>query len=221
MGLGDELLAAGQAKLLGGKVAIYHKGKPVRNELYRFIPYLSPNGRRYEEAPYRRYISSIERNPKRVRFNHDYRPEPAGIRIDPLENDYVIIEPTVKREASPAKQWHHYQEVVDALPYKFLQFRYQTLSGVDSVKTSLYEAARLMAGCRFYVGTEGFLHHLAAALGKPAVVIIGAYSPPEVIGYPFHINLSVDDPEELGSFTKTGAMERISPDMVIEACRSI
>ena len=221
MGLGDELLLAGQASRLGEPVDLWHKGRRVENELYQFMPHVSPNGKRFEEAPHRGYIQDIRRNPKQVVFNLDYRPVPSPIVLDPIENDYVIIEPTIKLGAPPAKLWHHYQQVVDAIDAKFLQFCNKTLDGTDIKTTTLTEAARLMAGCRLYVGAEGFLHHLAAALGKPAVVIIGAYSPVEVIGYNFHTNIAVNDPEELGHSTKTGAMDRITPEQVIEACRKL
>jgi ADP-heptose:LPS heptosyltransferase len=220
MGYGDELLVAGQAKKIGKTVEIWHKNKPIQNELYKYIPYLG-SGVRYEESPFRGYITDIQRNPKRIIFNRDYRAEPAIIDIEPENNDYIIIEPTIKRGASRAKQWHHYQQIVDAIDAKFLQFCNKTLDGTDIKNTTLTEAARLMAGCRLYVGAEGFLHHLAAAFGKPAVVIMGAFSHPKVTGYDFHTNIWIDDPDELGSYVKTGAMEKISPEEVIEACRKL
>jgi ADP-heptose:LPS heptosyltransferase len=94
-----------------------------------------------------------------------------------------------------------------------------TLEGVDVVKTNLVEAAKWMAGCRFYVGTEGFLHHLAAAFGKTGVVLFGGYAPPDILGYEHQRNIAVEAPGELGHFTRTGAMHRIPPERVIEAVR--
>lgn len=224
MGLGDQILAAGQAKLLN-KQRIGDGSRVLWNPLYDFIPYLDKKkGDWLIDFPGRRgYIRKTERNGsfKRIHFNMDYRAEPAVINLDPIDNDYVIIESRIKSNAPPAKLWKHYQQVVDAVDCKFLQFNKCELRGVDAIDTDIIKAARYIAGCRCYIGTEGFLHHLAAAFHKPAVVVIGAYSPPEVIGYDFHTNISVHDPEELGHTTRTGAMDKITPDEVIQALRDL
>ena len=225
MGLGDEILAAGQAKLLNKKVRIGDGTKVKWNPLYDYIPYIDrEKGRWFIDFPgHRGYIDRTEKRGmlKKVHFNMDYRAEPAIINLEPIETDYVIIESRIKHTAPPAKLWKHYQQVVDAVDCKFLQFNKCRLKGVDSVNTTIVEAARYIAGCRCYIGTEGFLHHLAAAFHKPAVVVIGAYSPPEVIGYDFHTNISVHDPEEMGHSHRTGAMDKITPDEVIQALRDL
>jgi len=220
MGYGDQLLASGQAKLLhrktGKKVQII--GKHGRREwmpLYNNVPYLGKGIRLYDYGGNRAYYKKNEQG--RVIFNYDYKAEPATVIADAINTDYIIIEPNIKPGAPPAKKWHWYQEVVDAFPAEYLQFNKQSLKGVDTVKTDLKQAAAYMKGARAYIGTEGFLHHLAAAVGTPAVVVIGAYSPAEVIGYANHINITVDDPDELGHRKRSGAMERIKPDTVIEA----
>ena len=234
MGLGDFVLAAGQAKLIhqetGKRVAIGNGNDIQQHDLYGYVPYLC-NPKKYrggfewilDWVGHRDYISHKDRDEdgtKILRFNYKYKAEPAIIDVEPFPNDYIIIEPNVKPAAPPGKQWHHYQQVVDAFPgEKFLQFNLPTLSGVEAVKTSVLEAAQWMAGCRAYVGTEGFLHHLAAAFGKPAVVLFGAYAPPEVLGYDFHKNITEPDETELGHFRRTGAMDRIPPGRVIDAMR--
>ena len=219
MGLGDDLLAAGQAKLLNKTVKIGDGVKPWYNPLYEYIPYLSEAADEWfiDYGGHRGYIKEVERHKtwERVIFNMDYRAEPALIELPGIDNDYVIIEPHIKPGSYPGKQWHHYNELM-CCDFHFLQFNSDSL-GCDSLNTSIVEAAQLMAGCRGYVGTEGFLHHLAAAFHKPAVVLFGAYSHPEVTGYDFHTNIWRDVPDELGHNKKTGAMETISPDEVIEA----
>ena len=222
MGLGDDILAAGQAKLLNRPVRIGHRSSRWKeNPLYEYIPYISKHADELftDYGGHRGYIKEVQRFPdwEQIIFNMDYRAEPAFIDIPAIDNDYVIIEPRIKRGAPPGKQWHHYQEVVGACPYNFLQFNAQTLVGVDSVKTTIQEAAAYMKGARAYIGTEGFLHHLAAAFNKPAVVLFGAYSHPKVTGYDFHTNIWRDVPDELGHNRKTGAMDTISPEEVIEA----
>ncbi len=226
---GDSLLAAGQARIIheitGQKVRIGNpdSGNIKWFELYEYIPYLTKmnEGIWLKDHPgYRGYIKKFHKLPDgrvlKADYNLDYRAEPAYIEIDEEPNDYIIIEPSKKNTAAPGKLWHGYQEVVDAFGDKFLQFNQSTLKGVDRRDTTLTEAARIMKGCRCYIGTEGFLHHLAAAFGKPAVVLMGSFTPAPVMSYPGHINLAVDNPEEVGHAVY-GSMANIPLDAVIEA----
>lgn len=236
MGLGDFLLAAGQAKLMhqrtGKKIAIGNGSEIQQHDLYGYVPYLcNPRKEKVgfewllDWVGHRDYIASKERESdgkKTSVFNYQYKAEPAILNIDPIPNNYIIIEPRVKPGASTLKQWHSYQKVVDAVDADFLQFNLPTLKGVAAEKTDIVQAARWMAGCRFYVGTEGFLHHLAAAFGKPAVVLFGSYVPPSVLGYDFHTNIYRDIPDELGKMGARGfskAMADITADEVIAAVR--
>jgi len=221
MGLGDDILAAGQAKLLNKMVKIGDGDSWIRNPLYEYIPYISKSAKDWHidfNGEGRGYIKKIERNGsyERIIFNMDYKAEPALIELEPIESDYVIIEPNTKAGAAAGKQWPYFAEVVANTEYSFLQFNSDSL-GVHSVVTDVVTAARYIAGCRCYIGAEGFLHHLAAAFNKPAVVLFGAYNHPEVTGYDFHTNIWRDVPDELGHRTKTGAMETIPPEEVIEA----
>ena len=233
MGLGDDLLAAGQAKLLGRTVKIGDGNTVWRgNPLFDYIPYLSPDADEWfiDYGGNRGYIKTIDRKRERVlvdgkcvkvkmsdkiRYNMDYRAEPAIIELEPIENDYVIIEPHTKPGAPPGKQWNHFDKVKDC-GIRFLQFNSDSF-GCEHMNTTIVEAARWMAGSRGYFGPEGFLSHLAAAFGKPAVVLFGAYTPPQVTGYDFHTNISRDVPEELGHQQKFGAMDTITPEEVLEA----
>ena len=237
MGLGDEILAAGQAKLIwqetGKKVAIGSGSRTTQNDLYKFIPYLtSPKFKEpftwlLDGCGYRDYIlrkeypNKEDKREKVLIFNDKYKAEPAIIELEPIPNDYIIIEPKIKPGAPPGKQWHHYQDVVDAFPDdKFLQFNFPTLDGVDVQKANVIQAAQWIAGCRCYIGTEGFLHHLAAAFDKPAVVLFGGYAPPEILGYDSHTNISYKAPAELGNRKARGAMDHIPPETVIKALRN-
>ena len=233
MGLGDDLLAAGQAKLLGRTVKI-GDGSSVweKNPLFDYIPYIDINADEWflDHAGKRGYTKTIDRKRERImvdgkcvkvkmsdkiRFNMDYRAEPAIIELEPIENDYVIVEPHIKPGAPPGKQWNYFDKVRDC-GIRFLQFNSDSF-GCERVDATIVEAARWMAGSRGYFGTEGFLHHLAAAFGKPAVVMMGAYNHPSVVGYDFHTNIWRDVPEELGHQQKFGAMDTIPPEEVLEA----
>lgn len=222
------LLAAGQARIIheatGHKVRIGNpdSGNVKWFELYDYIPYLSREGIWWKDHKgFRGYMSHYTTIPDgrilQLFYNMQYRAVPAVIDIDAEPNDYIIIEPSKKDTAPSAKLWHGYQELVDRFDGKFVQLNQDTLDGVERLDTTLTEAARLMKGCRAYVGTEGFLHHLAAAFDKPAVVLMGAFVPPTVLGYPGQINLCVDDPRELGHCAHVGAMSLIPVEAVVTA----
>lgn len=79
-----------------------------------------------------------------------------------------------------------------------------------------------------YVGHEGGLHHAAAALGKPAVVVFGGYISPEVTGYDTHTNLYVPDEHyPLGCGTVTPcehcreSMSKITVEQVVNATKAM
>jgi hypothetical protein len=228
MGLGDEILAAGQARRIhertGKKVTIGTGAKVIWNPLYDYIPYLTKSGGEWLiDCPGQRgYISGQTRDQKGnkvILFNWDYELIPPIIELDAIETDYVIVEPKIKPSAPPGKLWKRYQEVVDAFPNeRFLEFNGPTLERVDSIKTDIVTAARYIKGCKAYVGAEGFLHHLCGAFGTPAVVLFGAHSFPK-LEYENQTAIKVDEPSELGNRGKQGAMDKIPAERVIEALR--
>jgi len=59
---------------------------------------------------------------------------------------------------------------------------------------SFRQAVAVLKSCDLYVGAEGGLHHGAAAVGKPAVVIFGGWISPKTTGYAYHDNIYVGDP---------------------------
>jgi hypothetical protein len=56
-------------------------------------------------------------------------------------------------------------------------------------RTTLREAAALLAGAEVFVGLEGFLTHLARAVDCPAVVVMGGREPPHHCAYACNQNL--------------------------------
>jgi ADP-heptose:LPS heptosyltransferase len=96
------------------------------------------------------------------------------------------------------KQWfpERFQEVVNRLKnnFKFVQLGSTgdpPLAGVIDLrgKTSIRETAAVLANCRLYIGTVGFLMHLARAVECPAVIIFGGREAPWQSGYGCNINL--------------------------------
>lgn len=170
-----------------------------------------------------RGIFNFEFKPLRGRLIYDQTPG----RIADVE-DAVIIEPHVKRTFSADnKDWgfNRWQQLVDAVPLRFVQCLHHNLSALDNVDVietvSFDHAVSVLAAARGIVCGAGGLHHAAAALGKPAVVIWGAYAPPEVLGYDSHVNIAEPDPDSLGWRVNfpgcRAAMQRIAVERVAEA----
>jgi ADP-heptose:LPS heptosyltransferase len=65
------------------------------------------------------------------------------------------------------------------------------IAGAKLARTPTFRhAMAVLARASLYIGPEGGLHHAAAAVGIPAVVIFGGFIPPSVTGYATHINLT-------------------------------
>ena len=143
-------------------------------------------------------------------WNYDFKATPGELFFDNAERrngarygeGFVIIEPEVPRwkTVAPNKDWGRkkYQALADRLRkdgLRLAQFRYDkggpVLDGVEHFRTlSFRDAAAILSNSALFVGPEGGLHHAAAAVGKPAVVIFGGFIPPSVTGYETHINLT-------------------------------
>lgn len=157
----------------------------------------------------------------------------AGMKIRARQGPYWLIEPTPKARSNPNKQWPYarFLELV-RMPksWEWVQGIHPDsipLEGVRTVATPSFRAAcGLLASAEGYVGTEGGLHHAAASLGVPAVVIFGGCMSVDVLGYPEHVNLADDGPESpCGRWTPClhcrDAMARIEVFQVWEPIRHI
>ena len=180
------------------------------------------------------YIQAITR--KRYEFNMNFRAQRGSIV---LSNElmafgrgypgHVIVEPNVNNTGSGRNKdwgWTKWQELVDSIDLPWAQFDYgaNMLDSVLPIKTpSFMHGVAVLSASKGIVTTDGGLHHAAAALSKKAVVIWGGYSPPSVLGYDDHINLSVDAPDCLGvkinSEACSLAMKQITVGHVADACR--
>jgi len=173
-------------------------------------------------------------------WNMDWKCVPGEMFFSDLElqqatrhgKDFVVIEPHVESWKPMAinKDWgfDKYQEVAGRLTnmgLQVVQFSYakagRPLRGVKVVATeSFRHALSILRGAKLYVGAEGGLHHGAAAVGIPAVVLFGGWIPPSVTGYDTHENLSVGD-NFCGSFSPCqhcrDAMASIGVDRVMSA----
>jgi hypothetical protein len=149
--------------------------------------------------------------------------------------DFIVIEPNVPAFKSVAlnKQWpvDRYAEVAARLRSEgrdVVQFHSGNggfrIPGVRTVKTPTFRlAAAVLARAALYIGAEGGLHHAAAALNIPGVVLFGGFIPPSVTGYDSHTNLT-GGAEACGSLLTCKhcklAMEAISTSDVLRAAHS-
>ena len=159
------------------------------------------NGERYVAIPNvpgcRPYIAGYE--PHRFIWNRDFKAEPGELYLSKqetskaLNGSYILVEPTVKGDNQANKDWgwDRWQELVKArLPWvQAGPAGKRLLEGVPFVQTGFRDALGLLAGASLLVTTDGALHHAAAAMGVPAVVIWGGFTSPENLGYDAHINL--------------------------------
>lgn len=183
------------------------------------------------------------RNGDRWEWNYDFRATPGEMFFSRSETEFarkepegfVLIEPNVPqfKSVAPNKTWPlaRYQEIADRLMSAgrtVRQFDYKGAERLDRVKgiatPSFRHALALLSKAALYVGPEGGLHHGAAAVGIPAVVLFGGFIPPLVTGYTTHINLT-GGAEACGSLNRcdhcAAAMKAISVEEVDAACHSM
>lgn len=147
----------------------------------------------------RDYVDRSRCEEGRMAWNPSFRAEPGELYLtdeerDWPDRDFVYIEPNIKTDGIyKNKDWgfSNWQKVVDALPgVSFIQGRGAVLERVLQRDTrSFRHACGLLSHARLFVGTDGGLHHAAAALGKRAVVVWGGLIDPRITGYSTHTNL--------------------------------
>lgn len=144
----------------------------------------------------------------------------------------AIVEPRVKPIGAcqgANKQWGtpKYQELASRLPAATGCHPVQLLpvgvtpklADVDAIETPSFRHALAVLGlAALYIGPEGGMHHGAAAMGTPAVVIFGGFNTPRSTGYAWHENIAVGEP--CGSIEACwhcrAAMDSISVDRVLQ-----
>jgi ADP-heptose:LPS heptosyltransferase len=212
VGIGDWILATAEAKHYNEKhgLPVAFKspktGKFFWSEVFRNNPRILKNpypGQKFvaihNASGSRPYIEAI--TPERIIFNLDFRAEPGELFLTAEEKQSwipgaVIIEPHTKdKEFSRNKAWpwERWQDLVDSVDLPWVQVgdpEMRSLNGVRRVHTkSFRDALGYVNAASLVVTTDGALHHAAAALGKPAVVLWGGLAPHTVLGYDFHTNI--------------------------------
>jgi hypothetical protein len=102
------------------------------------------------------------------------------------------------------------------------------LSGVLDMRgrTTLREAAGIVAGAQLFIGMVGLLMHVAAAVGTRSTVIFGGREHPDQSGYPENVNLFTELPCSPCWLWNTcpydrECMRRITADDVIAAAKQM
>lgn len=174
-------------------------------------------------------------------YNLAYRPEPGELYFTADERAYgeeqrgrILIEPHIKPGASPNKQWgwERWQRLTELLiaadlkPTQIGTPDQARMPGIRCLWPATFRmACAAIATARACVLPEGGLHHAAAAVGTPAVVIFGGFTPVELTGYPGHVNLGVSLNDACGNRRPcahcAAEMAKITPEQVVEQLLAI
>jgi hypothetical protein len=242
LGLGDELIISGQAKQVALRTSrrvriVDIQGRTRYHDLWRNNPRIAPH--MWQEPTVtikngpgcRAYIDYTRSTGQRWAWKNYDAPvgELFNVKPDVRAIGKVIIDPTIKEQASPNKQWHGWQAMVDASPQvpwmQIGQLDQPTLRGVERLVTpTFWNAINAIAAADAAVVHEGFLHHAAAAVGKPAVVLFGGFISPKQTGYATHRNIFTGG-QPCGFRTPCDhcrqSMNLITPDLVLSELEAI
>jgi hypothetical protein len=244
MGWGDELMAAGQARSVhertGKRVEIVDRwGQRRTHAMWLGNPKIA---RLDEKGDFEKVVNGgncrpyhLGKNDQRWVFNPDFRATPGEIYFTEAEQEFaaahpprIVISATLKAKASPNKQWGRkrwveFVRLAREAGHRLVELGEKNdarLPGAGFIPTPDFRTAcAVLARAPAYVGHEGGLHHAAAALGVPGVVIFGGFTPVELTGYELHRNLGVGIEKACGMRLRCGhcenEMAKIEPAKVL------
>lgn len=190
-----------------------------------------------------RIYNSVSEDRRSWVWNYEFKAIPGQmffskqetIFADGVGRGFVVIEPNVPhmKACAPNKQWptERYDSVAAELKragHDVVQFVHgpgHRLKDVRPVSTAnIRDALAALSRAALYIGPEGGLHHGAAAVGVPGVVLFGGFIPPQVTGYDSHINLT-GGAEACGSLNRCdhcrAAMAAIPVEQVLESAKQV
>lgn len=148
-----------------------------------------------------------------------------------VSGKFVVIEPHTKGGFGGNKVWPigNWEKLIRQYgrEFDFVQIGAKgqpALSGVRRVITvNPTHAFAVIEKAAAVVATDGALHHAAAALNVPCVVLWGARIRPEILGYPSQRNIYTGDGKNCGAIVPCehcrAGMSAITPEMVAENLR--
>jgi hypothetical protein len=207
LGAGDWLMATAAAEHVPeGRRAVFGDGQRANwHEVFDNNPKIAGTAGRdtvwIPDFPgHRPYIASFIKR-ERYLFREDFRAPYGKVYLSDEERDwagkqvsgdYIIVEPYIKDDMPQLKigqnkAWDKWDELLK-LDYPWLQIGTKEPK-TRQVRTNIRQALAMVAGAKLVVTTDGMLHHAAAALGVPAIVLWGGVVSPKILGYPTHINI--------------------------------
>ena len=251
MGFGDVLMSIGEAKRMHAKhnlpiMITDQHGRPIQSPLFDGVPYLVTKP---AKAAYKRHINCPGVRPYIAGKTathwkwRNYKPEPADIVFTPQELAFaepyrgsIMVEPEVKAIGHHNKDWGpiKWQQLDCAIHLagkkmppviQCIKPGTRHLLYAQPVVTNTFRlTAAVLSVCRAFVGPEGGLHHAAAAVGVPAVVLFGGFISPDQTGYSTHRNLFTGG-KPCGSRVECShcrdAMVKITAAMVFDELKEI
>jgi hypothetical protein len=161
---------------------------------YISYPFGRDIGQRWTDWRARDHMGAIALTPAEQRFA---KVETTGLGRG---GRFFVIEPGIEAKSNPNKQWGavNWAElaglmIADGLTVVQLgpAARPDWSDGIRQIRTRSFRmAAAVLARAAGAVLPEGGLHHAAAVLGVPAVVLFGGHISPEVTGYDGHVNIA-------------------------------
>lgn len=245
MGIGDDVMLTGQVRV-AQEADPQHRRVRIQYEKRRWVNVWDHNPRIARDDEAGDFLILRARDGYKRPYIEDkgaecwtwkaWGPPRGEIYFTEDEKDYarkhagrIVFEPRIKAGASPNKDWGaaRWKELLDLAARKGLTLTQlgtspRVLPGAEFVMTpTMRHAAAILSSARAAVLPEGGLHHVAAAVRCPAVVIFGGFISPAVTGYA----------EQTSLFTGTGlgcgmrvpcphcarAMKDITPQQVLRA----
>jgi hypothetical protein len=225
------------------------KWGPHSEMIFRGNPNICPRGQ--ERDPRTEWVNYYKghriynsQGAGRWNFNLAFKAKAGEIYFDEAEerwlkeecedigNNLILLEPNVpNKPCGPNKQWpiERWAALRGALRqrgFMVCQFEYGRPNIVAAqIRTPTFRhAAALLKRACVAVLPEGGLHHAAAAVGIPTVVLFGGFVPPSVLGYEGHVNLT-GGATACGSFNRCShcvtAMASIPVDTVVAAVEAL
>lgn len=242
MGIGDEIMMGGEARRRAAGTArryrmLDKRGQPRWHFVWEGNPHVARPGQPFDgEIGYvdgrRPYLAEVR--PDRYRFR-EYQPAPGILDLsgrDPaasaLAEGAVVFNPCIKPRAPVNKAWPRaaWEALVAARPgirwVQLCQPGDAVIAGAVALETPHFlDAALAIRRAACLICHEGALHHAAAAVGTPAIVIRGGFISPRVTGYDGQVDFYVEHREHpLGCGWRVpcrhcrDAMASITPDNV-------
>ena len=243
MGLGDWIMCTAQVRELNERtrvpvMVVDQSGRPQWNEVFENNPRITRDPatrhiRLYNSSGNRPYIRDKLKN-KWVW--QQWLRQPGELYLIDSEEAFgtqacgkIYIEPHTKVKGSnkawPFSKW---QQVVDSKVAEFVQCGPPgtlRLRGATFVETkSFRQALGVLHNSAGFVGTEGGLHHAAAAMGLKAVVLWSEYIGPEITGYDGQVNIRQSSRTcgaRLQCYGCVKSMLAIKPEEVIQSLKDL